>query len=149
MPLRRNNPSRARLFCKTTKIIFLYHLFCFKPMTELIACLSSGKGTWMEVNSIIRAEEWGKIFLVTNDFGRQNYKPVKEAELIVLDAGDSLSNSIEKIKKALDGKINGLEVALNISSGDGKEHTALLSALMQLGIGFRLVAFSENKIIEL
>ena len=36
-------------------------------MTDLIACLSSGKGTWGHVNRLISDGEWGKIFLITND----------------------------------------------------------------------------------
>ena len=39
-------------------------------MTDLIACISSGKGTWGHVARIIDGQEWNNIFLITNDFGK-------------------------------------------------------------------------------
>ena len=56
---------------------------------------------------------------------------------------------IEKIKNALKGRISGLEIALNLYSGEGKEHMAILAALIQLGIGFRLVIATEQGIKEI
>jgi len=41
-------------------------------MVSLIACLSSGKGTWAHVNEVINKEEWEQIFLITDDFAVQN-----------------------------------------------------------------------------
>ena len=117
-------------------------------MTSLIACLSSGKGTWAHVNEIINKEEWDKIFLITNDFGVQNFKPEKEVNYILIDSNKFLSEMIEDIKKQLQGKMNDFEVAVNIISGNGKEHMALISALMKLGLGIRLIALTPNGIKE-
>jgi len=36
-----------------------------------------------------------------------------------------------------------------MTSGSGKEHMALLSALLKLGLGIRLVSFTNNGIKEL
>ncbi|RMD67607.1 hypothetical protein D6817_01095, partial [Candidatus Pacearchaeota archaeon] len=47
----------------------------------------------------------------------------------------------EKLKNALD---TGFEVALNIASGNGKEHMALLSALLTIPVGVRFVAYTKN-----
>ena len=41
----------------------------------------------------------------------------------------------DEILQKLRGKINGTEVALSIASGDGKEHMALISALINLPVG--------------
>ncbi len=54
---------------------------------------------------------------------------------------------ISEIKKELKDKISG-EVALNITSGSGKEHMALLSVLMQCEVGFRFVALTKEGIKE-
>jgi hypothetical protein len=44
------------------------------------------------------------------------------------------------LKKAFgNDKMVDLDIAVNITSGQGKEHTALLSALIKLGYGIRLV----------
>jgi|SRR3989344_4762725 len=118
-------------------------------MTELIACLSSGKGTWTHVKSLMQKEDWEKIILVTNQFGRENFKTEKDAVFILVDFQKEINFLMNDIKNSLKGKISGLEVALNIVSGEGKEHMALLAALMQLGIGFRLVYAAEKGIEEI
>ncbi len=47
-------------------------------------------------------------------------------------------------------KILDLDIALNIASGTGKEHTALLSAVIKLGYGIRLIEVDESgNIIEM
>lgn len=118
-------------------------------MTELIACLSSGKGTWMHVKKLIESENWEKVFLIANEFGKENFKTDKEVELIVVDFKEPMPVLIEKIKNALKGQISSLEVALNLYSGEGKEHMAILAALIQLGAGFRLVIAAEEGIKEI
>jgi len=40
-------------------------------------------------------------------------------------------------------------VALNLVSGNGKEHMAILSALLKLGIGVRLMAVTKDGVREL
>ena len=39
-------------------------------MKTLIALISTGKGTWGHVGRLI-SEDWDKIIIVTNDFGRR------------------------------------------------------------------------------
>ena len=60
-----------------------------------------------------------------------------------------VSELIEDIRKSLDGKIYDLDVALNMVSGTGKEHMAILSALLKLGLGIRLMAVTKNGVVEL
>jgi hypothetical protein len=107
-------------------------------MTNLIAILLTGKGTWGHVNGLINGQEWEKIYLITNEFGKENFKANEKTELIVVDSNGDLEKIKGEIESALNGKFNE-EVAVNFISGSGKEHMALLSALMKLGIGFRLV----------
>jgi len=118
-------------------------------MTDLIACLSSGEKSWAHVSRLIKEQEWKKIFLITNDFGRQNFKAEKNAEFIVVDFQKPVFELIEDIRKGLKGKITDLEVALNLVSGTGKEHMAVLSALLKLGVGVRLMAVTKDGIKEL
>ena len=70
-------------------------------------------------------------------------------EFIVVNSKLSIELLIDKIKSQLEGKIKGTEVALNLASGSGKEHMALLSALLKLGVGIRLVSFTNNGIKEI
>ncbi|MBT6402008.1 hypothetical protein HOK09_00935 [Candidatus Woesearchaeota archaeon] len=120
-------------------------------MTELVAFLSTGKGTWGHVNRLLQGmsgEKWEKIYLLTNDFSIQNFKAEEGVELIELTTKnlDELSNEIQtKLKE----KITGMEIAVNFVSGDGREHMALVSALIKMGLGFRLVGLNkEDNVIE-
>lgn len=117
-------------------------------MTELIACLSTGKGTWAHVSKLIDSAEWENIFLVTNDFGlRFNLKG--KGNFVVTNFDRGVSSMIKDIVKQLDGKLKGLEVAVNLASGTGKEHMAIISALIKLGVGFRMVAMTKEGIKEI
>ena len=113
-------------------------------MTDLVACLSSGEKSWVHIARLIKEQDWNKIFLITNDFGRKNFKAEKNAEFIVVDFQKPVFELIEDIRKGLKGKITDLEVALNLVSGSGKEHMAILSALLKLGVGIRLMAVTKD-----
>ena len=43
--------------------------------------------------------------------------------------------------------IDGTEVALSIASGDGREHMALISALLSLPVGVRFTALTKDGVI--
>ena len=119
-------------------------------MPTLIACLSTGKGTWAEVNRLIQVGNWNKVFLITNAFGAENFrnKPAN-TELVVVDADNkSVVELVGDIKKNLDGKISDFEVALNFVSGSGKEHMAMLEAVLELGLSFRMVTVNSRGEME-
>ena len=118
-------------------------------MTDLVACLSSGDNSWAHVARLIKEYNWQKIFLITNEFGKMNFKAEKDVEFVVVDFQSPVGELINNIKKLLSGKITDLEVALNIVSGSGKEHMAILSALLKMGVGVRLIAVTKDGIKEL
>ena len=113
-------------------------------MTDLIACVSSGKGTVAHVDKVISGEEWERVYIITNDEFKNSTPKGDNIEVIVVDKAKMLPEMIMDIKNALKGKIKGMETAVNIISGEGKEHMALLSALLQLGAGIRMVAFTKE-----
>ncbi len=118
-------------------------------MTDLVACLSSGEKSWAHVARLIKEQDWKKVFVITNDYGKKNFKAEKKLEFIVVDFQKPVFELIEDIRKGLKGKITDFEVALNIVSGSGKEHMAILSALLKLGIGIRLMAVTKDGVREL
>ncbi|MEA3430428.1 MAG: hypothetical protein U9R08_04100 [Nanoarchaeota archaeon] len=118
-------------------------------MTNLVACLSTGKGTWGHVVRLIAEYDWKKIILITNEFGRENFKSEKNIEFVVVDSLKPVGELINDIKVGLRGKFSGTEVGLNLVSGTGKEHMALLSAVLKLGLGVRLVAVTKDGVQEL
>ena len=118
-------------------------------MTELIALLSTGKGTWTEVVKLINSGSWDRVFLITDQFGSTTFKKTDNMEFIIVNQNESIELIIDKISKQLKDKVSGSEVALNLTSGTGKEHMALLSAVLKLGVGIRLVTQTANGLREI
>ncbi len=118
-------------------------------MTDLVACLSSGEKSQAHVLRLVNDAEWKSIFLVTNESGKNNFKSNKDVKFVVVDFEKPVSILIEDIRKGLSGKLTDFEVALNIVSGSGKEHMAILSALLKIGVGIRLMAVTKEGIREL
>ena len=118
-------------------------------MTELVALLSTGKGTWTEVVKLISSQDWDKIFIITNDFGKDTFQKKENMEFIIINSNQHIELIIEKIVTQLKDKITGTEVALNFISGTGKEHMAVLSAMLKLGLGIRLVVHTVNGLKEI
>jgi hypothetical protein len=115
---------------------------------ELIALLSSGKGTWAQVSGLIKYGEWDKIIILGDEFAKQ-FTTEKPFEFIKIDLGKKLKDLKDEFQEKLKGKIDGTEVALSIASGDGKEHMALISALINLPAGIRFAALTKDGVIDL
>ena len=118
-------------------------------MTELVAFLSSEEKNWGHIARLTDEHDWERIFLVTNEIGKNNFKSKKNVEFVIIDSQKPVFELIEDIKKELRGKITDMEVALNLVCGSGKEHMALLSALLKLGVGIRLIAVTKDGVKEL
>ena len=115
---------------------------------ELISLLSSGKGSWAQVSGLMKYGEWEKIILIGGDFGK-SFTHEKPFEYINVDLDKKIVDLKEDIMKKLKGKIDGTEVALSIASGEGKEHMALISALLNLPVGIRFAALTKEGVIDL
>ncbi len=118
---------------------------------ELIALLSSGKGTWGQVAGLVNRGAWDSITLICDNFFKASvgkFDFSKKAEVISVSFDKSIKEAIEEIKQKLNGKFKGTEVALSIASGEGKEHMALISALLQLPVGIKFVALTRDGIVE-
>ena len=116
-------------------------------MTELIACLGEGPATQEHVRRVINGENWEKIFLITTE--SEDFKTGKETQFIAADTTKLLPELTQDLVSKLKDKVTGTEVALNLISGTGKLHMALLSALLKLGLGIRLVALTKEGIREI
>jgi hypothetical protein len=115
---------------------------------ELVALLSTGKGSWAQVAGLINRGEWDNIILIGSEFASK-FTSDKKHDFIQVDTNQNLVELKQEIMKKLEGKINGTEVALSIASGEGKEHMALISALLSLPVGVRFTALTKDGIIYL
>lgn len=114
---------------------------------ELVALLSSGKGTWAQVAGVINHGEWDKIILIGSEFAKK-FSTEKDFEFVEYKSS-RLVELKEELEKKLKGKIKGTEVALSIASGDGKEHMALISALLNMPVGVRFTALTKAGLVML
>jgi len=113
---------------------------------ELVAFLGAGQGTWGQVAGVIKQGDWEKIILIGNEFARKFNLNEKDFEFIEAKS-TGLVDLKEELLKKLQGKIKGTEVALSIASGNGKEHMALISAILSLPAGIRFTALTKDGIV--
>jgi len=128
-----------------------YIIFSIIRIMELVALLSSGKGTWGQVFGLINQGEWEKVILIVNDFASSSvggFKFNKEVDTVSLNFNKGMKELISDIKDKIKNKIEGSEVALTIASGSGKEHMAIISALLHLPVGVKFVALVNEGVIE-
>jgi len=116
---------------------------------ELIALLSTGKGTWGQVAGLIQKGEWEKVIVVGPSFAKDFTVQNEAFDFIEFNPTKSLIQLKKEFSKLLKGKFDGLEVALSIASGNGKEHMALQSALLGLPVGVRFTALTKDGVIFL
>jgi len=117
-------------------------------MSDLICCLSTGKGTWVEVARLINNHQWDNVYLITNDFGREKFSSEKKVNFLIVDVNKGIEIMKNAIVDHLKDKVSG-EIAVNFVSGSGKEHMALLSALMKLGVSMRFIFAVDSDVKEI
>ena len=125
-------------------------------MTHLIATLGKEQE---HLQRLISSGEFDVIYLITTEefvnFEPKNPHLKTRISLILINLNVESKEMIDalhlELKKNLaQDKILDMDIAINISSGIGKEHAILLSALMKLGYGIRLIDVDKNgKILEL
>jgi hypothetical protein len=116
---------------------------------ELVALLSTGKGTWGQVAGLIQKGEWEKVVVVGPAFAKEFMVHGEAFDFVEFDSNKSLVQLKKELAKKLAGKFEGLEVALSIASGNGKEHMALQSALLSLPVGVRFTALTKDGVVFL
>lgn len=110
---------------------------------ELVAFLGNDVGAWGQVSALINRGKWEKIVIVKSkeagDFPQEVNSTIKvntEQPITLLR-----TEMMEKLKEKLSGDF---EVALSIASGNGKEHMTIISALLSIPVGIRLVAYTKD-----
>ena len=118
---------------------------------ELIALLSLGKETWAQVSGLIKQGDWDKVIILGDESSSQFSVLGKEniTEFIKINLDKKLIALKDEFSKNLKGKIKGVEVAVTIASGNGKEHMALISALINLPVGIRFAALTRLGVVDL
>ncbi|MFH1256154.1 MAG: hypothetical protein V1494_02570 [Candidatus Diapherotrites archaeon] len=106
-----------------------------------IAVLGMGKGSWGHVARLIQEQEWGKIVLISNDWGKEKFSPSKECDWIIVNNRAGFEILKDEIKAKLPK--NG-EISVSLISGSGKEHIALLAALKEANLDYSLIVITGS-----
>lgn len=117
-------------------------------MSTLVAVLSIGKGSWGHVARLIDGWAWDNVVLVVNRFAKERFSSEKVSAMIEVDDRKPLPVLVSELEGSLRGAIKEPEVALNIVSGSGREHMAVLAALLKLGLGIRLIVYTDEGVKE-
>jgi len=112
---------------------------------ELVAFIGSDKENWGQIKGLINHGEWDKIIIVRNKNSDEFID--EKGVMLEVDSEKKIIELKEEMMNKLKEKISGdLEVSLSLASGNGKEHMALISALLSIPVGIRLVVFTKNGI---
>lgn len=124
-------------------------------MTHLVICYNKDNyGNYENIKKIISSRIFENIYVISTKEIDTEFSGFK-TKTIVVDFNKSVEDLFADIfiglKKIFgNDKIVDLDIAVNISSSNGKENTALLSALMKLGYGIRLIDLDKNgDVVEL
>ena len=114
-------------------------------MVSLITLISSGKGTWGHVNTLIKAQNWDKVYVLCNSFGYEKFEVSNPQKIIKLKFNENHPEEIiPKLSKFFKKEICDLQVAVNLTSGTGLEHMALLTAILKSGLALRFVHVKQG-----
>jgi hypothetical protein len=111
---------------------------------ELVVFLGEDKENFSQAVGLVKKGDWERVIVV----GERVEMP-KESEFVSIDREARLIDMKEEIRGKLKGKISGTEVSLSIASGNGKEHMALISALLSIPVGIRFTALTRDGIVEI
>ena len=116
-------------------------------MASLVISIGEGKGTWGPCAQVVQTIDWQRIIIVTTDYFKDKFSTQKPSEHIIIDDTKPLPELILFVRDKL-STLEG-DVGLNLLSGDGKIHMAILAALMKLPLGIRLISATQQGIEQL
>jgi len=113
---------------------------------EMVIFLGEDKENWGQLSALIKRTEAEKIIIVKNK-KTEGFPANERCEEIAVDSDKPLIELKEDMMEKLKPKLSGdFEVSLSIASGNGKEHMALIAALLSIPVGIRIVVFTKNGI---
>ena len=110
---------------------------------DFVGFIGSDKENWGQISALINRGEWDNVILVK---GRnvEGFPSLSNGEIVEVNSQNSLLELKKELMEKLRMKIKDFEVSISVASGNGKEHMALISALLSLPVGIRLVVFTKN-----
>lgn len=115
-------------------------------MVSLVALMSSDTQNWKQVADLIKCAKWDNVYLICNELAYQSI-PLTNVEKFKFDQNNPIQ-SIFELTNTFKSQIQDFEVCINLSSGTGIEHMALVSSILKSGLGLRFVHCENNSLKE-
>lgn len=111
---------------------------------ELVAFVGTDTENLGQITALINRMECDKIILV-KDKDAPDLATSPKCKTIVVDSSRPLTGLTFDMQEGLKKELSKeFEVALSIASGNGKQHMAILSALLNIPVGIRIVAYTKE-----
>ncbi len=111
---------------------------------DFVAFVGNDKENWGQISALVNRVEADRIILIQNKEA-EDFPASENCELIkvssdkpMVELKDEMMNKLKIIMS------REFEVMLSIASGNGKEHMALISALLSIPVGIKFVVYTKN-----
>jgi len=112
---------------------------------EFVAFVGNDKENWGQITALLNRLEYEKAIIIKSS--NENFPVNEKCKVIQVNANKSLIELKDDILNDIKPLLSGdFEVSLSLASGNGKEHMALVSALLNAPVGVRLVVFTKKGI---
>ena len=113
---------------------------------NLVAFVGKDKEGLGQISALINHFECERIFIVKDKNTPELIKN-RKCKFVSFDMQKDIISLKNEIKEKLQKELSAdFEVALSLPSGSGKEHMALISALLAIPIGIKLVVYTKKGI---
>jgi hypothetical protein len=111
---------------------------------EFVSFIGEDSENWGQIKAIINRIDSAKIILLKNK-NAPAFPTSPKTVIINVDSDMPLlelkQDIIDKLKNEISKEF---EVGVSLASGSGKEHMALISALLSVPVGIRLVVYTKE-----
>jgi hypothetical protein len=112
---------------------------------KLVAYINQDASTYGQISALINRMEDVEQFLIIKDKSTPMPFSSPICKAIDVDSSKDLLSFRNEIQNVLKLHLKeDFEVALSLASGNGKEHMALISALLTIPVGIKLTAFTKQ-----
>ncbi len=111
---------------------------------ELVAFLGADKENWGQVTAVLNHGSWEHVVIVQKK-GTEKFPKPEQGIILDIDTDKPIGELKELLLEKIKGKLSGdFEVSLSLASGNGKEHMALISALLSIPVGVKIVVYTKK-----
>jgi len=113
---------------------------------EFVAFVGKDKENWGQLTALLNRLEYEKAVIV-KDNSADDFPLNEKCKVVNVNSASGLldlqKEMMDKLKPLLSGDF---EVSLSLASGNGKEHMAIVSALLNLPVGIKFVVYTKEGI---